>query len=189
MSRLKERTAPQNQDIRATESAVEESRQALDRKLTQEGALTIVLLNPRIPQNTGTIARMCAATGSRLDIINPLFEIDDKKLRRAGLDYWHLLDVRVFENWDHWQKENPKARAWFVEVQGQEIYSNARYQKGDCLVFGDEGKGIPQEILDQHPKHTLRIPQQGVRSLNLSNAASLVTYEALRQLNWLQLEP
>lgn len=168
---------------------VRDGRQARDRKLTQEGALTIVLLNPRIPQNTGTIARMCAATGSRLDIINPLFEIDDKKLRRAGLDYWHLLDVRVFQNWQDWQASNPEARTWFVEVQGKNIYSEAPFERGDFLVFGDEGKGIPQELLDTHSDRTLRIPQQGVRSLNLSNAASLVTYEALRQLNWLQLEP
>ncbi|NCN28503.1 tRNA (cytidine(34)-2'-O)-methyltransferase [bacterium] len=166
----------------------EEGRQPKDRKLTREGALTIVLLHPRIPQNTGSIARLCAATGSRLDLVRPLFEIDDTKLKRAGLDYWHLLDVRHFESWDAWQLANPDARPWFVEVGGSKLHSEANYQSGEFIVFGDEQDGILPSLLEKYSDRTLRLPQQGVRSINLSNAVSVVTYEALRQLNWLGLE-
>ncbi len=159
-----------------------------DRSISRPDALTIVLVHPRIPQNTGNVARLCAATGSRLHLIQPLFTIDDRKLRRAGLDYWHLLDVRVFPDWTAWQTEHQlplqNGRAWFVEVGGQTYYGDAAFQAGDCLIFGDEGKGLPQEILRQYPNQTLHLPQQGVRSLNLSNAVAVVCYEALRQLNW-----
>jgi tRNA (cytidine/uridine-2'-O-)-methyltransferase len=167
-----------------------EDRLPKDRKLTREGALTIVLLHPRIPQNTGSIARLCAATGSRLDLIKPLFEIDDKKLRRAGLDYWHLLDVRFFESLDQWMNQfekTPNARLWLVEVGGKHIYSDVRFEKGDYIMFGDEQEGIPVELLERFPQFSLRLPQQGVRSINLANAVSIVNYEALRQLGWLGL--
>jgi tRNA (cytidine/uridine-2'-O-)-methyltransferase len=163
-----------------------------DHKLTREGALTVVLVHPRIPQNTGSIARLCAATGSRLDLIRPLFEIDDRKLKRAGLDYWPLLDVRIYESTEEWFLANPAAvqnnRCWFVEVGGTHIYSNVSFKKGDFIFFGDEQDGLAPSLLEKFSAHSLRLPQQGVRSLNLSNAASIVCYEALRQLNWLSLE-
>lgn len=175
-----------------------EDRQPLDRKLTQAGALTVVLFQPRIPQNTGSIARLCAATGSRLDLINPLFEIDDRKLRRAGLDYWHLLDVRNFvslqswfENFEAANKDIPleaRSRLWLVEVGAKNIYSDVTFREGDFLMFGDEQEGIPSSLINELSEFSLRLPQQGVRSLNLSNVVSIVVYEALRQLNWLKLE-
>lgn len=159
-----------------------------DRALSRPDAMTIVLLHPRIPQNTGNVARLCAATGARLHLIGPLFAIDDRKLRRAGLDYWHLLDVRTFADWQEWETEHrallAAGRGWFVEVGGNTRYSEATYRAGDCLIFGDEGKGLPQDLLQQYPAQTLHLPQQGVRSLNLSNAVAVVCYEALRQLNW-----
>ena len=166
-----------------------DDRKPQDRKLTRPGSFTVVLLKPRIPQNTGTIARMCAATGCRLDLIAPLFEIDDRKLARAGLDYWHLLDVRVFESWESWKLANPGARPWMVEVAGPSIYSNAKYSEGDFLMFGDEQDGIDPAILALDPERNLRIPQQGVRSLNLAMSVGIVTYESLRQVGWLGLEP
>lgn len=165
-----------------------EGRKPKDRKLTRVGALTIVLLHPRIPQNTGSIARLCAATGSRLDIVRPLFKIDDTKLKRAGLDYWHLLDVRFFESWEEWVEKNPQATPWFIEVGGETLYSEASYKEGDFIVFGDEQDGIAPSIIEEYKSRILRLPQQGVRSINLSNAVSVVSYEALRQLNWLGLE-
>jgi tRNA (cytidine/uridine-2'-O-)-methyltransferase len=163
-----------------------------DRKLTREGALTIVLVHPRIPQNTGSIARLCAATGCRLDLIRPLFPIDDAKLKRAGLDYWPLLDVRVFESLDDWFTTqaptafagNTGAAPWLVEVGGTRLYTEAEFRPGDCVFFGDEQDGIPPSLLERLPERQLRLPQQGVRSLNLSMATGIVVYEALRQLGW-----
>lgn len=165
-----------------------EDRRPVDRKLTIEGALTIVLLQPRIPQNTGSIARMCAATGSRLDIVNPLFNIDDKKLIRAGLDYWHLLDVRIFENFEQWQSQNPKVKPWLVEVKAPKLYTEVQYAKNDFIFMGDEQDGIAPDILEKWPDRFIRIPQQGVRSLNLAMATGIVSYEALRQIEWLSLD-
>ncbi len=155
-----------------------------DHKLTREDALTIVLVHPRIPQNTGSIARLCAATGCRLDLIRPLFPIDDAKLKRAGLDYWPLLDVRVFESLDEWFATHPDRKPWLVEVGGTQLYTDAQFQAGDCIFFGDEQDGIPPSLLERLPERQLRLPQQGVRSLNLSMATGIVVYEALRQLNW-----
>jgi len=159
-----------------------------DRKLTREGALTIVLVHPRIPQNTGSIARLCAATGSRLDLIRPLFEIDDTKLKRAGLDYWPLLDVRVFASLEEWFDAHPGIEPWLVEVGGKLPYTEAKFQTGDCIFFGDEQDGLAPSLLERFPERFLRIPQQGVRSMNLSMCAGIVTFEALRQLGWLGLE-
>lgn len=163
-------------------------RQPRDRSISRPDAPTIVLVHPRIPQNTGNVARLCAATGARLHLIRPLFRIDDSKLRRAGLDYWHLLDVREFSSWAEWESEHKNlieaGRCWFVEVGGQTLYSDAEFRHGDCLIFGDEGKGLPSDLLERYAAHTLHIPQQGVRSLNLSNAVAVVCYEALRQVQW-----
>lgn len=172
----------QNEEVSA------EERGPRDRKLTRDGALTILLLNPRIPQNTGSVARMCAATGSRLDLVNPLFEIDDTKLKRAGLDYWPLLDVRVFKDFAHWQQMNPEKRPWLLEIGGPTIYSNVTFQPGDVLAFGDEQDGIAPEILTEFSAQHLRIPQQGVRSMNQAMTVGIVSFEALRQIGWLGLK-
>ena len=165
-----------------------EDRAPMDRKLTIPDALTVVLLNPRIPQNTGTIARMCAATGSRLDLINPLFKIDDAKLKRAGLDYWPLLDVRVFDNFEDWQAANPGVAPWLIEVGGSKIYADVPFAKGDFLMFGDEQDGLSPSLLALTPERHLRIPQANVRSMNLATTVGIVAFEALRQLKWLSLQ-
>jgi tRNA (cytidine/uridine-2'-O-)-methyltransferase len=159
-------------------------RELRDRQQTVPGALTIVLVHPRIPQNAGNIARLCAATGSRLDLVRPLFHITDRQLKRAGLDYWHLLDVRVYTDLDHWFAENSAAACWLVEVGGGVRYTDVQYAPGDCLFFGDEEKGLPADLLARFAQRWVHLPQQGVRSLNLSNAVAVVCYEALRQLDW-----
>lgn len=166
----------------------EEDRTPQDRKLTRPGALTFVLLNPRIPQNTGTIARMCAATGSRLDLVNPFFKIDDSKLKRAGLDYWPLLDVRIFENFEAWSDANPSVKPWLIEVGGNKLYTEAEWAREDFIFMGDEQDGIAPSLLEKWPERHLRIPQANVRSLNQATAAGIVLFEALRQLDWLGLE-
>ncbi len=165
-----------------------EERAPRDRKLTHPDGLRIVLLHPRIPQNTGSIARLSAATGSRLELIRPLFEIDDRKLIRAGLDYWPLLDVLVYNSLDEWIEANPKANPWLVENTGETTYSKANFQKSDVLIFGDEQDGIPDSLSEKYPGRTLRIPQQGVRSMNLAMCVGIVTFEALRQLEFLEMK-
>jgi tRNA (cytidine/uridine-2'-O-)-methyltransferase len=166
----------------------QDERRPEDHKLTREGGLTIVLVHPRIPQNTGSIARLCAATGSRLDLIRPLFEIDDRKLKRAGLDYWPLLDVRIYASLEDWFEAHPQVKPWLVEVGGGEPYTQAPFEKGDFIFFGDEQDGIPPSLLERFPERHLRIPQQGVRSMNLAMCAGIVCFEALRQLEWLGME-
>lgn len=159
-----------------------------DHKLTRPGALTIVLLKPRIPQNTGAIARMCAATGSRLELVEPLFTLDDTKLKRAGLDYWPLLDVRVFPNWAEWEAAHPNIQPWLVEVGGPHVYTEAEFQKEAFICFGDEQDGIDPMLLARWPDKHLRIPQQGVRSMNQAMCVGIVSFEALRQIGWLGLK-
>jgi tRNA (cytidine/uridine-2'-O-)-methyltransferase len=163
-------------------------RKPSDRQLTLPDSLRIVLLHPRIPQNTGSIARLCAATGSRLELIRPFFEIDDKKLQRAGLDYWHLLDVQIFASLEDWLEKNSDVNPWLIENTGTLGYSQATYSKSDVLMFGDEQDGIPDSLMQRFPGRGLRIPQQNVRSMNLAMCAGIVTFEALRQLNFLGLE-
>ena len=126
---------------------------------------------------------MCAATGSRLDLIKPLFELDDKKMKRAGLDYWHLLDVNSYDTFEDWLKEHKKI-PWLVEVGSKRAPSSASFEKTDALMFGDEQDGIPELLLGENPERHLTLPQQGVRSLNLAMTVGIVTYEALRQLDW-----
>lgn len=161
-----------------------EERAPKDRKLTRDGALTIVLLKPRIPQNTGSIARLCAATGCRLDLIAPLFRIDDAKLKRAGLDYWPLLDVRQFDSFEAWTVANQGVTPWFIEVGGPHVYTDVAYAGGDAIVIGDEQDGIPPSLLEKFPERHVRLPQVNVRSLNQAMATGIVVYEALRQLKW-----
>lgn len=146
----------------------------------------IVLVEPEIPQNTGNIARTCAAAGSRLHLVKPLgFEVSDKYLKRAGLDYWEYVDITYYENLDDFLKKNAGARMFFFTTKGRKRHSDAQFEVGDFLVFGKETKGLPEELLKAHPDECLRIPMLGgLRSLNLSNSAAVAVYEALRQLDY-----
>lgn len=142
----------------------------------------IVLVEPEIPQNTGNIARTCAATGSRLHIVKPMgFEIDDRKLKRAGLDYWHLLGVRYYDGIEDFFAQNP-GRYFYSTTKAQQCYSDVKFEDGDYFLFGKETKGLPEEMLYKNPERCMRIPMiDEARSLNLSNSAAIVVYEALRQ--------
>lgn len=145
----------------------------------------IVLVRPEIPPNTGSIARLCAATNTPLHLVAPLgFKIDDKHLKRAGLDYWKYVDVRLHESWKDFLRKHDKNQLLYFSKRATQSYTQACYQEGDFLVFGPETHGLPQELLDANAKRAYRIPMmgEGVRSLNLSNAVSIVLYEALRQL-------
>ena len=147
--------------------------------------MNVVLSEPEIPPNTGNIARLCAATRSALHLIEPLgFKLDDKQLKRAGLDYWDHLQWRRWTDWQAFRKQlSEDARLWFIESHGARLYSEVKFQSEDYLVFGRETAGLPTTIIDEHRGEWLRIPMfhPGVRSLNLSNCVSLVLYEALRQ--------
>jgi tRNA (cytidine/uridine-2'-O-)-methyltransferase len=145
----------------------------------------VVLFEPEIPPNTGSVARLCAATLTPLHLIEPLgFKIDDKHLKRAGLDYWEFVDLRVHASWDAFVASAQPHRLWFFSKRAVKSYTAAEYASDDFLVFGPETRGLPQPLLDADPDSALRIPMMGtgVRSLNLSNAVSIALYEGLRQL-------
>jgi tRNA (cytidine/uridine-2'-O-)-methyltransferase len=146
--------------------------------------LHVVLLEPEIPQNTGNIARLCGATQSPLHLVGPLgFRIDDKAVRRAGLDYWHLVDVRRHISLEHFRHAAPQSRLLLFSARAERSYLQASYQPGDALVFGRESVGLPESVLTSGIGQVFAIPTLGaVRSLNLANAAGIVLYEALRQL-------
>jgi len=150
----------------------------------------IVLVEPEIPQNTGNIARTCAATGSKLHIVKPMgFEIDDKKLKRAGLDYWHLLGVKYYENLDDFFDKNKNGRFFYSTTKGLNTYSDVVYNDNDYILFGKETKGLPEELLHDNKDYCIRIPMiDEARSLNLSNSVAIVVYEALRQTDFEQLK-
>ena len=151
--------------------------------------MNIVLVEPEIPQNTGNIARTCRATGSVLHIVKPMgFAIDDKKLKRAGLDYWHELDIRYYENLEDFFAKC-QGNFYFCSTKAQKRHSDAQYQDGDYLVFGKETKGLPEWLLHERYESCVRIPMLSeIRSLNLSNAVAIVLYEALRQQNYGDME-
>ena len=148
--------------------------------------LNIVLHEPEIPQNCGNIARTCAATGSVLHLIKPLgFDISEKAVRRAGLDYWHLVDVRVYEDIADFFSKNEVGQLWCLSTKAPRAYTEASFQDGCYLLFGKETKGLPEEFLSRHYNETVRIPMiPDARSLNLSNAVAITVYEALRQLDF-----
>ncbi|MBQ3221010.1 MAG: tRNA (uridine(34)/cytosine(34)/5-carboxymethylaminomethyluridine(34)-2'-O)-methyltransferase TrmL [Clostridia bacterium] len=143
----------------------------------------IVLVEPEIPQNAGNIARTCAATGACLHMIRPLgFEVSDKYLKRAGLDYWHLVKVCYYDSFDELAEKFPNARFFFFTTKGRKRHSDAQFRDGDFLVFGKETRGLPEELLLKHAGECLRIPMfSEARSLNLSNSVAVALYEALRQ--------
>ena len=148
--------------------------------------MNIVLVNPEIPQNTGNIARTCAATGAALHLVKPLgFSLDDKYMKRAGLDYWFLADVRVHESWEDFLKANPGARMHYATTKAPRDYCQAKYAPDDFLVFGRETRGLDEELLARNYEKCVRIPMRPeARSLNLANSVAIVLYEALRQHNF-----
>ena len=145
--------------------------------------LNIVLHEPEIPQNCGNIARTCAATGSVLHLIRPLgFDISEKAVRRAGLDYWHLVDVRVYDNLEDFFSKNDVKQLWCLSTKAPRCYTEADFQDGCYLLFGKETRGLPEDFLREHYDRCVRIPmREEARSLNLSNAVAITAFEALRQ--------
>ena len=143
----------------------------------------IVLVEPEIPQNTGNIVRTCHATGCKLHLVRPLgFEISDKYLKRAGLDYWDEVEIFYYDNFDEILKANPESRFYFFTTKGLKRHSDAVISAGDFLVFGKETKGLDENLLKAHKDSCLRIPMIGeTRSLNLSNSVAIAVYEGLRQ--------
>lgn len=150
----------------------------------------VVLYEPQIPANTGNIGRTCVATGTKLHLIEPLgFSLEEKYLRRAGLDYWKDLDVTCYVNYQDFLRRNPDARIYMATTKARQAYTEISYEPGCYLMFGREDRGIPEEILAQSPQMCVRIPMIGeTRSLNLSNSVAIVLYEALRQNQFSQLK-
>lgn len=151
--------------------------------------LNIVLVEPEIPQNTGNIARTCAATGARLHIVEPMgFKIDDKKLKRAGLDYWYLLDITYYSNLEDFFEKNKDGNFYFFSTKAQNRYSDISYPDKSYLFFGKETAGLPEELLKANPDRCVRIPMiSDARSLNLSNSVAIGVYEVLRQWDFPKL--
>ena len=143
----------------------------------------IILHQPEIPGNTGNIGRTCVATGTPLHLIEPLgFRLDEKSIRRAGMDYWPLLEVHRYMNFREFEKQHPGAKIWMATTKARKAYTEAAYGPEDYIMFGRESAGIPEEILVEHEEGCIRIPMlDSIRSLNLSNSVAIVLYEALRQ--------
>lgn len=151
--------------------------------------LNLVLFEPEIPHNTGAIARTCVASRTHLHLIKPLgFSLEDKWVKRTSMDYWHFLSYSVYENYQDFLEKNPNARIFYATTKAKKIHSEVSFKEGDFLVLGKESKGIPEEILLANEKNCFRIPMWGeIRSLNLSNAAAILIYEAYRQLGYADL--
>ncbi|GAA3402328.1 tRNA (cytidine(34)-2'-O)-methyltransferase [Paenibacillus hodogayensis] len=152
-------------------------------------AFHIVLVEPEIPANTGNIARTCAATGTILHLVRPLgFSTDDKTLKRAGLDYWHSVDVRYYDSFDELRLKLAGSRFYYATTKARRLYTDFAYRDGDVFVFGKETKGLPPELVEANRDTCIRMPMTGaVRSLNLSNSAAIVLFEGLRQNAFLGL--
>lgn len=159
--------------------------------MNTEKDINIVLVEPEIPQNTGNIARTCAATGAALHLVRPLgFEIDDRKLKRAGLDYWDKLDITYYDGLDDFFNKNPEAEFYCFSTKAKYTYTDIAYPKKVFLIFGKETKGLPEELLYANPERCVRIPMRDtLRSLNLSNSAAIAVYEVLRQHKFEGLRP
>lgn len=152
--------------------------------------MNIVLLEPEMPANTGNIGRTCVATGTRLHLIEPMgFKINDKMLKRAGLDYWEHLDVTVYDSYHDFLQKNPDVKIYMATTKAKQTYTEVSYDTDAYIMFGKESAGIPEEILVEHQEDCIRIPMNAsIRSLNLSNSVAIVLYEALRQNNFCQME-
>ena len=150
----------------------------------------IVLHEPEIPANTGNIGRTCVATGTSLHLIEPLgFRIDEKSIKRAGMDYWEHLDVFTYINYKDFCDKNPDAKIWYATTKAKQSYTDVKFGPDDYIMFGKESAGIPEEILVDHEDTCIRIPMlPQIRSLNLSNSVAIVLYEALRQQNFAGME-
>ena len=148
--------------------------------------LNIVLIEPEIPQNTGNIARTCAATGAKLHLVEPMgFKVDDKKLKRAGLDYWYLLDITYYKSTEDFFSKNADGKFFYFSTKAKHNHTEVEYPDKTYIVFGKETAGLPEELLYANPDTTVRIPMiSDARSLNLSNAVAIGTYEVLRQWNF-----
>lgn len=148
--------------------------------------LNIVLHEPEIPANTGNIGRTCVAAGARLHLIEPLgFRLDEKSLKRAGMDYWKDLDVTTYIDYEDFLEKNPGAKIYMATTKAEKIYTEVNYEPDCYIMFGKESSGIPEEILVKHKEESIRIPMVGdIRSLNLGNSVAIVLYEALRQNNF-----
>ncbi len=155
----------------------------MQRRFRYMKKLNVVLLEPEIPQNTGNISRTCAATDTALHLIRPLgFEITDKHLKRAGLDYWQYLDLTYYDGWADFVEKNPNAEMYFFSTKARRCYADVEYGDNVFLVFGKETAGLPESLLRANEEHCVRIPMFGeLRSLNLSNSVAIAVYEALRQ--------
>ena len=154
--------------------------------------MNIILHEPEIPANTGNIGRTCVATGTSLHLIEPLgFRLDEKSVKRAGMDYWKHVDLHTYKNFEEFKEKNPNAKIWMATTKAKHVYSDVEFGPDDFIMFGKESAGIPEEILVDYEETCIRIPMlEQIRSLNLSNCAAIVLYESLRQQNFesMQLE-
>lgn len=150
----------------------------------------IILHQPEIPANTGNIGRTCVATGTSLHLIEPLgFRLDEKSIKRAGMDYWEHLDVTRYMNYQEFREKNPGAKIWMATTKAKHVYTDVAFGPDDYIMFGKESAGIPEEILVENEETCIRIPMmEQIRSLNLSNAAAIVLYEALRQNHFMDMQ-
>ena len=154
------------------------------KELATPSSLNIVLFQPEIPANTGNIGRLCVGTDSALHLIKPFrFLIDDKSLKRAGLDYWHHLRLHIHESWDDFYEKTIGERFWLCTTKTDKLYTAQHFEPGDYLVFGPESRGLPEELLARYPENCITIPMSPqIRSINLSNSVAIVLYEAVRQI-------
>lgn len=152
--------------------------------------LNIVLYQPEIPANTGNIGRTCVATGTRLHLIEPLgFRLNEKEIKRAGMDYWEHLDVTRYINFEEFLEKNPGAKIYMATTKAKHVYSEVSYEPDCYIMFGPESRGIPEDILAEHPDTCVRIPMnEDIRSLNLSNSVAIMLYEALRQNDFREMQ-
>lgn len=152
--------------------------------------MNIILHQPEIPANTGNIGRTCVATGTSLHLIEPLgFRLDEKSIKRAGMDYWQHLDLHTYVNFEEFKEKHPDAKIWMATTKAKHVYSDVKFGPDDFIMFGKESAGIPEEILVNYEETCIRIPMlEQIRSLNLSNSAAIVLYEALRQQNFASMQ-
>ncbi len=163
----------------------------LSQRSAHDAPLQIALIEPEIPPNTGNVARLCAATGCALHLVEPLgFSIDDRELKRAGLDYWEHVSIKLHPSLDAFLAATSQSQCWYFSTRASLPYTQAGFKRGDILVFGKETKGLPDELLARDPEHCLRIPMRpgSVRSINLSTAVGIVTYAALERIGFPNLQ-